>query len=121
MNEENEENEELSAIARKVAAYVSAKDDKFGLDPLLVIAIIGLIINISRFIYECRKNKTREQLFNEIKNPSWTYKFLLSMNIRKQWKNKNDRNNIYQSMLEVSKGLSQEELNCIFDKVEKKK
>lgn len=115
-----EENEGLDAIARKVAAYASAKDEKFGIDPLLVIAIIGLIINISKFIYECRKDKTRDQLFTQIKNPSWMYKLLLQMNIRKQWKDKKDRQTIYQSMVEVSKGLSEEELNCIFDEVEKR-
>lgn len=116
----SEDNEELNAIARKVAAYAAAKDDKFGFDPLLVIMILGLIINISRFIYECRKDKKRNELFTQIKKPSLMYKFLLHMNIRKQWKDKKDRQTIYQSMIEVSEGLSEEELNCIFDEVEKK-
>lgn len=116
----SEENEEISAIAKKVAAYASAKDEKFGFDPLTVIMIIGLIVNISRFIYECRKDKKRTELFTQIKNPSWMYKLLLHTNIRKQWKDKKDRQTIYQSMIEVSKGLSEEELNCIFDEVEKR-
>lgn len=116
----SEDNEGLNLIARKVASYAAAKDEKFGIDPLLVIAIIGLIINISKFIYECRKDKKRSELFSQIKNPSIMYKCLLQWNIRKQWKDKKDRQNIYQSMIEVSKGLSEEELNCIFDEVEKK-
>lgn len=116
----SEPNEKLMAIAKKVGAYASSKDSKF-IDPLLVIAIVGLIINISKFIYECRKDKSREELFKQIKNPSWMYKVLLHMNIRKQWKDKKDRQNIYQSMIEVSKGLSEEELNCIFDEVEKRR
>lgn len=116
----SEANEELNLIAKKVAAYAAAKDEKFGIDPLLVIAIVGLIVNISKFIYECRKDKTREQLFTQIKRPSLMYKFLLYTNIRKQWKDKKDRQAIYQSMIEVSEGLSEEELNCIFDEVEKR-
>lgn len=116
----SEENPQLTAIAKKVAAFASAKDAKI-IDPLLIIAIVGLIINISKFIYECRKDKSREELFQQIKNPSWMYKVLLHMNIRKQWKDKVDRQNIYNSMIEVSKGLSEEELNCIFDEVEKRR
>jgi hypothetical protein len=120
MNQENQENEELNNIARKVAAHRFSGDENYSIDPFFIIAIAGLIINISRFIYECNRSKNKEDLFDEIKNPSVMYKLLLHRNIKKKWKSKKDRDSVYKSMIEVSKGLSGQELSCIFNEAEKK-
>jgi Co/Zn/Cd efflux system component len=78
----NQENEELNEIARKVAAHRFSGDENYSIDPFFIIAIAGLIINISRFIYECNRSKNKEDLFDEIKNPSVMYKLLLHRNIK---------------------------------------
>lgn len=104
-----EDKKTIFAIAEKIAAHVAAKNKLNSIDPLLVIMIVGLIVNIVRLIYQCRAN--RDFISHQLKTGSWAYKFLLRKEINKQWKDKTERTTIQSAVVEVSKGLSEKELD----------
>ena len=45
---------------------VEPTEDSQFIDPITIIMIVGIIINIIRVIQECRKNKTKDYSFNEV-------------------------------------------------------
>lgn len=112
-------NSMIECVAHKVASYAAVKDEKYSVDPIIVLTIISIIVNVTRLIYECRKDKN--DITDQIQNRSLVYKFLLRKEIRKKCKERKDRDIIYQAMLDVSKNLSMKEIFSIIEEVENKK
>lgn len=113
----NTMSEELRNTANKILAHSKAKlkDENFGFDPITIIMITGLIINLIRLWYSC---SSREGVYGAMKNPSFLYKLALKREIRKKFKNSKERAAIYDSMIDVSKNLSEREMNDILNEVE---
>jgi hypothetical protein len=47
----------LEAIAQKVITKANIKSENYGIDPITIIIIIGVILSLIRIIQECRKKR----------------------------------------------------------------
>lgn len=108
---------ESEKIASKIASYANAKNQNFAIDPILILMLAGLIVNLIRLWMAC---SDRNKIHKQMKEPSLLFKFLLKREIAKKFA-KDKRQDIYNSMLDVSKELSQQEVNNLLDEVEKTK
>jgi hypothetical protein len=100
-------------VSERIVANIALKDKNYTIEPILVIAIASLIVNIIRLIYKCNNNK--KFISQQIKTTSWIYKLLLRKEINKIWKNKSDRELIYSGIIEISSELSETELYNILE------
>ena len=103
------------SIATRVAVNAQSKYKSFSLDPLTIIAIINCIITVVRLLYMCYF--TDKAVSNSVKNNSLLHKMLLKRQIRKQFQNKDERKAVYGAMLDVSRGLSESELNDLLESI----
>ena len=103
------------SIAIRVAAHAHAKYRNFSIDPLTIIAIINCIIGVIRLLYMCYF--TDKAVAKSVKNNSLLHKLLLKREIRKQFKNKDERKAMYGAMLDVSNSLSEHELNHLLESI----
>ena len=112
--------EELRNTATKILAHSKAKlkDENFGIDPVTIITIVTITVRLIQLWYTCRN---REGVYNEMKKPSFLYKLALKREIRQRFKTSEERSAIYASMIDVSKQLSEKEINNILDEVEELK
>jgi hypothetical protein len=113
------DNETLINVAKRIQTHANAKDDKFGFDPMTILAIVNIILTIIKIFYECRQN--REAIHSGVKKPSLFYKLMLKRAIRKNFKDSKDRENVYAATLEVAAGLSEMEITQLIEEVEKDK
>lgn len=60
-----EESSVLQTAANQLSAELAARVPRYTFDPLLVIAIVGIIINV---IIHCREERDDEEIYNSIKN-----------------------------------------------------
>lgn len=108
------------SIATKVASFadIKIKKNKKNFDSiLLALTIAGLIINIIRLWMTCKDKKT---LATQFRNPSLMFKILLKREVGKHF-GKDEKNTVYESLLEVAKTLSEQEINNLIIEVEKNK
>lgn len=113
------DNETLLSVAKRIQTHANAKDDKFGFDPMTILAIVNIILTICRIIYECRKN--REAVHSGMKKPNLFYRLMLKRAIRKNFSGSKDRETVYAATLEVAAGLSETEITELIKEVEKDK
>jgi hypothetical protein len=60
-------NTKLEKIAKKVLSNIDQKqEDNYGIDPLTLILIIGVLLSLIRVIQECRKKRTLLKNKNEL-------------------------------------------------------
>jgi len=111
--------ESVIKIAERVQSHVASKDEKFGFDPMTILAIVNIILTICRIIYECRKN--REAVRSGFKQPNLFYRLMLKRAVRKNFKSKQDRENVYAACLDVGATLSEKEISELIQEVEKDK
>lgn len=112
------DNKAIISVAERIQAHANAKDDKFGFDPMTILAIVNIILTICRIIYECRKN--REKVAAGMKKPNLFYRLMLKRAINKNFKG-TDRQTVYDATLEVAGGLSEKEITEILKEVEENK
>jgi hypothetical protein len=103
------------SIAIRVAAHAQAKYKSFSLDPLTIITIINCIIGVVRLLYMCYF--TNKAVAKSVKNNSLLHKIVLKRQIRKQFKNKDERKAVYGAMLDVSSSLSEREINDLLESI----
>jgi len=62
-------NTKLEKIAKKILVNVDQKqNDNYGIDPITIIIVIGVILSLIRVIQECRKKRTLLKNKNELAN-----------------------------------------------------
>ena len=108
----NEPPEIQKNIAIKVLTYAQAKDDQFSIDPFTIMAICNCIISIVKLLYMCY---SKEGVAKVLKNKGIVHKLLLKREIRKHFSDKQQRNIVYMSMLDVYHNLSESELTELLD------
>lgn len=108
---------ESEKIAMKVATHLNAKNDNVTIDPILILMLAGLIVNLIRLWMACRD---KSNVHKQMKEPSLLFKVLIRKEINKNFA-KDDRRKIYDSILDVAKQLSEQEVNNLLDEVEKLK
>ena len=113
------DNEILLSVAKRVQTHANAKDDRFGFDPMTILAIINVILTIFKIIYQCRKDNTA--VHSGMKKPNLFYRLVLKRAIRKNFSGSKDRETVYAATLEVAAGLSEMEITQLIKEVEKDK
>jgi hypothetical protein len=110
-------NNESEKIAAKIASNANAKNQNFAIDPILILMLAGLIVNLIRLWMAC---KDKSDIHKQMKKPSYLFRFLLRKEVNKNFA-KDKRQEIYDSIIDVSKELSEQEVNNLLDEVEKRK
>lgn len=105
----------IQDAAMKVAADLNAKDKRYGFDPFTIIAIINCIIGIVRLIYECRKNRVTAKKL--MRKPGLVSRFMMKRAVKQHFL-PHEVTDVYNSMLNVSKQMSEQELDDILDSFE---
>ena len=80
-------NPELEKIAKKVIDNMKlSKDEDYGIDPITIIIVIGVILSLIRVIQECRNN--RKLLKNKIEAASIMKKDIQEVILKDSWLNR---------------------------------
>lgn len=80
-------NNSLDKIAKKVIDNMKLpKDQEYGIDPLTIIIVIGIILSLIRVIQECRKN--RKLLKNKQESASIMKKEIQEVILKDSWLNR---------------------------------
>lgn len=110
-------NEVLDGVAARVQAHASAKNGGgFAIDPMTILAIVNVLLTLTKFIYACRKDP--DAVSKQMRKPSLFYKLIIKRRIGKEWKDKRQRQVMYQAFLEVGEGLSEKEISTLVKEVE---
>jgi hypothetical protein len=97
-------------------AKIKSKKDNYN-SIIIVLAVASLIVNVIRLWMVWKDKKDLPQ---QIKNPSFINRFILRREVGKLF-SKDEKQIIYESILEVSKTLSEQEINDLIEEVEKNK
>lgn len=80
-------NPALEKIAKKVIDNMKlSKDEDYGIDPITIIIVIGVILSLIRVIQECRSN--RKLLKNKIEAASIMKKDIQEVILKDSWLNR---------------------------------
>jgi len=103
------------SIANKITQKLT-RNYGYAFDPLTVIMIAGLIINIIRMVYECRNSK--EERANMLRKPNLIQKIILRRHISKECFGTDIKpSDLYREL--ISWNLSSTEIERLFKEVEK--
>lgn len=103
------------SIANKIAQKLT-KNYGYSFDPFTIIMIAGVIINIIRLVYECRKDK--EERVAMLRSPSLIEKIVLRRHIGKACLGTDIKSqDLYREL--VGWNLSTAEIEGLFKEVEK--
>lgn len=123
----------VQLLAKEIYEKTNNKIDKstlYGIDPLTIILIIGIIVNIIRVIQECNKEKSKglprgEQaalLSADIKhrafNSGWFTKLRLKNIIKKhlnKGQNKKYADPLLETLLEIGKKVKEEQVSALLE------
>lgn len=113
----------IEALAEKIITKSNIKNDNYGIDPITIIIIIGVILSLIRVIQECRKKRKnltryddaldlRHTIVNLTIKDNWLNNYRLNK-ILKQHLSKNQYNNygeaIKKAIMEVGHNLTDDE------------
>jgi hypothetical protein len=102
------------SIATKIALKLN--NNGYSLDPLTIIMIAGLIVNVVRLVYECRKD--RQATAYRLKHPSLFDKLVLRKQVGQFCQDKNiDARHLFKELLGWN--LSSTEVESLLNEVEK--
>lgn len=117
------------SISDKVNEQIKEKD-RFGIDPITIIMIIAIIVNVIRVIQECNKDKTStlstgekaELLSTDVKFRSFNHSFFTRLKLRRILKNQltKDQYKIYgdtlvKVLLETGKTVKEEQVSALLE------
>lgn len=102
------------AIARKITLKLN--NNGYSLDPLTIIMIAGLIVNVVKLIYECRKDK--QTIAYRLRHPSLLDKLILRRHVGRFCQDKDiDARHLFKELLGWN--LSDNEIEGLLKEVEK--
>jgi len=123
----------VEILAQEIHDKTSSKvkeTDRYGIDPLTIIILIGIAVNVIRVIQECNKNKTKKLKFGEkvdllstdIKFRSNNHSFFTRLKIRsiiKKHLNKSQykvyKEPLLETLLEVGKKVKEEQVSALLE------
>ena len=123
----------LEALAQEIHDKTLSKvkeTDRYGIDPLTIIILIGIAVNVIRVIQECNKNKTQKLKFGEkvdllgtdIKFRSNNHSFFTRLKIRsiiKKHLNKSQykvyQEPLLETLLEIGKTVKEEQVSALLE------
>ena len=107
----------LENVSTRIVSHISAKDEKFGLDPATITLVISIIINLLRLWWSVSSKKSAAK---QLKKPSLLFKLLLKREIRKRVRGEN-RKCVYGAFMDVAPSVSEIELVNITKEIESRK
>ena len=107
--------EAQNLIATRVLSHAQAKDENFSFDPFTIMAICNCIISVVKLLYMCY---SKESIVHGMKTNSLLHRILLKREIRRNFKDKEQRQALYRSFSEVSETLSEKELHDLMDSIQ---
>ena len=123
----------LETLAQDILDKTLAKvkeTDRYSIDPLTIIILIGIAVNVIRVIQECNKNKTTKLKFGEkvdllgtdIKFRSNNHSFFTRLKIRsiiKKHLNKSQykvyQEPLLETLLEIGKTVKEEQVSALLE------
>jgi len=123
----------LETLAQDILDKTLAKvkeTDRYSIDPLTIIILIGIAVNVIRVIQECNKNKTTKLKFGEkvdllstdIKFRSNNHSFFTRLKIRsiiKKHLNSSQykvyKEPLLQTLLEIGKKVKEEQVSALLE------
>ena len=102
-------------IANRVLAHAQAKNKNFSFDPFTIMAILNCIIAVVKLLYMCY---SKDGAARAVKKNSLIHNFLLKREIRKRFKNKEDRKAVFAAFNQVGGSLSESELKKLIDSIQ---
>lgn len=106
-------------------------EDKYGIDPITIIMLIGLALTLIRIVQECRKDKVKlfgsrsektDYITTEVKSLCFNRSLITRMRLRKIVKNHLTREQykvygdaLIKSVLETGKNLTQEQAEALLE------
>ena len=105
-------------IAHRILVHAQAKHSKFSIDPFTIMAVLNCIIAIVKLLYMCY---SKEGIAEALKKQGILQRFLLRREINKRFADKEERQAVYTSMLDVARELSETELNQLLDSIQERK
>lgn len=125
-------NDTINKLAQSVLdeTLKNVKQDKHGIDPLTIILVIGIIINLIRVVQECRKDKSKlmsqkektDYVTTELKFFSFNHSLITRMRIRKIIKThlSKDQYNKYgdallKALLSTGKTVTDEQVSALLE------
>lgn len=125
--------EKLESFAKDIREQILAKidnKDQYGVDPLTIILIIGIIVNIIRVIQECNKKEANqlqvsekaELLYTDVRFRAmhssffsrWRLRSIIGSHLNYK-QNKKYGEAILKTLLEAGKGITKEEVLMIME------
>lgn len=102
-----------NSIAGKI--FLKLNNSGYNLDPITIIMIAGLIVNLVRLVYECRKN--RQDAAYKLKHPSLFDKLILRKQVGQFCKDKDiDARHLFKELLAWN--LSSDDVQKLLNEVE---
>lgn len=105
-------------VADRIMSHAQSRDKNFSFDPFTIMAICNCIISVVKLLYMCYSTNS---VASAIKKDSVLHRVLLKREIRKNFKDKNQRKVLYSSFSDVSKTLSQRELLNLLESIQEQK
>ena len=102
-------------IGRRILAHAQSRCDKFSFDPFTIMAICNCIISVVKLLYMCY---SKEKMMSAIRSDNIIHRYLIRKEIRKNFKDKDERKALYKSFSEVSKTLSEKELFDLMESIQ---
>ena len=107
--------EAQSVIANRIMAHAQSRDKNFSFDPFTIMAICNCIISVVKLLYMCY---SKEKMMSAIRSDNIIHRYLIRKEIRKNFKDKDERKALYKSFSEVSKTLSEKELFDLMESIQ---
>ena len=86
----------LENIAQKVITKANIKNENYGIDPITIIVVIGVILSLIRVIQECRANRKKNDKMSEALDLRHS---IVHLCIKDNWLNKYRLNRILKQHL----------------------
>jgi hypothetical protein len=89
-------NPKIENLAQKIIQKANLKQDTYGIDPITIIIIIGVILSLIRVIQECRKDRNKLNMRENILDFKNT---IVNLSIKDNWLNNYRLNRILKQQL----------------------
>lgn len=89
-------NPKIENLAQKIIQKANLKQDTYGIDPITIIIIIGVILSLIRVIQECRKDRNKLNMRENILDFKNT---IVNLSIKDNWLNNYRLNRILKQHL----------------------
>lgn len=111
--------EELAWQVGNDLKQYARQDQKYGFDPITIITIIKIIIELVKLWKDTHSDKDATEIAEKFGNMSVLEKWILWRTVRKDFENRREAKYVYQSMTKLTKEMSLPARTKLFNLEEK--